>query len=298
MNTDKPTLFILRGLPCSGKTKYAKFIVESHPNAIRISKDDIRSMVFPGLPWSGSNENIVVALQSTLLAKAIEAGRSVVLDDLNLHPKHVERYRKIADENNYEVQLLEMDVSIEKCIKKDAERENPIGQHRMAQLATRRNLHDIDSEYVIYGLDDTLFDVSTRRYMAQTENGINPRVMNEPEWLYNDVIRDDVRVQLLEDFEHGFQIVLLTHRPETLRGVTEGLLQRAMIPYHALLMRPNDLFLTEVSFKQRVLRQTLPIDLCRKVYEDNPSVIKMFKDEGLTVFQCVEPSSVDCAYAS
>ena len=48
-------LLLLKGLPASGKTTFAKELVRSDGNWIRVNKDDLRNMLHGG-KWQSSRE--------------------------------------------------------------------------------------------------------------------------------------------------------------------------------------------------------------------------------------------------
>jgi DNA transposition AAA+ family ATPase len=39
-------LIVMKGLPASGKTTWSKAYVKSHPNTVRINRDDLRLMLY------------------------------------------------------------------------------------------------------------------------------------------------------------------------------------------------------------------------------------------------------------
>ena len=63
-------VIILRGLPASGKSTYAKSLVKANPNNYkRINRDDMREML-DGYHFSKSNEKFVKKLRDWLIVEA------------------------------------------------------------------------------------------------------------------------------------------------------------------------------------------------------------------------------------
>lgn len=88
-------IYILRGIPGSGKTTWAKKWVKDNPRFKRISKDDIRRMMDDGL-YSEKNEFSVTRARDSLLISLAISGFSVVVDDTNINVYQVKHLRVIG----------------------------------------------------------------------------------------------------------------------------------------------------------------------------------------------------------
>lgn len=121
-------LTIVRGLPGSGKTTWAK----AQPDAWRVNRDDIRAM-YTGVWDYGHNsmENLVTVLQKQLIVELLVRGVHVIVDDTNLDWRHVQMLiglaRSVRDVS-VQVEVKEfLHVPVEECIRRDAARLNPVG---------------------------------------------------------------------------------------------------------------------------------------------------------------------------
>ena len=92
-----PDLIMLKGLPASGKTTYAKKMIDEAPkNSIkRVNKDDLRAMIDNGT-WSKGNEKFILVVRDNIVMEALITGKHIIVDDTNLVPKHEERLRELA----------------------------------------------------------------------------------------------------------------------------------------------------------------------------------------------------------
>lgn len=128
-------VIICQGLPGSGKTTWAKKLIDEYPHQYkRISKDDLRSMLDNGL-HSRSNENFIVKVRDWLIWQILHDGKSVIIDDTNLHDKHIYSIRESIEKWNKEfnqqvsVEIKSfLDVPIDQCIENDLNRQNPVGE--------------------------------------------------------------------------------------------------------------------------------------------------------------------------
>src|ERR1700709_2367688 len=76
--TDRPTLFVMVGLPASGKTTLAKELELRH-DALRLTKDDWMMALFGWGDFEDKRE-VVEALLWQMGARALRLGGKVVLD--------------------------------------------------------------------------------------------------------------------------------------------------------------------------------------------------------------------------
>jgi len=83
-NRNRPRLLLLKGLPASGKSTYAKELEKQ--GWARANKDDIRKMFFSN--YTHKDEAEVVRMEDARVVAALLDGKNVVVDDTNFAPKH------------------------------------------------------------------------------------------------------------------------------------------------------------------------------------------------------------------
>ena len=128
----KNIIYMLKGLPASGKRTYAENMV----NVKRVSKDDLRAMIDNG-KYTKENEMFILDVRNYLVGRALELGFDVVVDDTNLNPEHEKALRDLAEVYYSHVEVFEMDTSLEECIKRDANRPNSVGEDVIRNLAEK-----------------------------------------------------------------------------------------------------------------------------------------------------------------
>ena len=126
------TLYMLKGLPGSGKTTKALEMVKR--GAKRVSKDDLRSMLDSKV-YSVKNELLIRYICDSMIVKCLTHGYDVVDDNTNLKPKDESGLRFLAVICGAHFLVVEMEISLEECIKRDAKRENPVGEEAIRSMA-------------------------------------------------------------------------------------------------------------------------------------------------------------------
>lgn len=152
------------GLPASGKSTMAKKIRgKTNSNHVRVNKDDLRAMHFDKV-WKG-NEGFIEDARDALIRVALQSGKNVIVDDTNLHPKHIETIRKIAQEEgaSFRVDNSFLSVSLAECIERDAARPNGVGKKVIKSMHDQFLKKEVIAPYhpdladaVICDLDGTL----------------------------------------------------------------------------------------------------------------------------------------------
>lgn len=132
----KPVIILVRGIQGSGKTTLAKNLVKYGNKLVRINRDDIRAMLCT--EWSYAFESVVIKMQLSMVKAALDKGYSVVIDDVsNLNEKTINRLKQTFP--NTEIQLKDICLltDVNECIRRDALRENPIGEKVIRETYNR-----------------------------------------------------------------------------------------------------------------------------------------------------------------
>lgn len=132
----KPVIILVRGIQGSGKTTLAKNLVKYDNKLVRVNRDDIRAMLCT--EWSYAFESVVIKMQLSMVKAALDKGYSVVIDDVsNLNEKTINRLKQTFP--NTEIQLKDICLltDVDECIRRDALRENPIGEKVIRETYNR-----------------------------------------------------------------------------------------------------------------------------------------------------------------
>jgi predicted kinase len=122
-------ILMLRGLPASGKSTYAKELLVKYPGQYkRVNKDDLRNMLDGG-KWSKENEQFILVLRDLIIINVIcVQQKNVIVDDTNLAPIHLEHIKQLIGTNAI-VEVKDFTaVPLEECIRRDKTREASVGE--------------------------------------------------------------------------------------------------------------------------------------------------------------------------
>jgi len=272
-------VIITKGLPGSGKSTWAKKLIDKNPNQYkRINKDDLRAML-DNSKHSKDAEKFVLKIRNQIMLMALEEGKHVIIDDTNLHPKHERTIRELT-KGIAEVIIQDFtDVELEVCIKRDLNRLNSVGEKVIRQmyndfLAPKPEETVVDPHLphaIICDLDGTLALLNGRSpYDASTcENDI-----------LNSVVASLIKDKL---------VLLVSGREDKYREQTINFLGKHQINYEKLMMRETGDFRKDSIIKKEMfdtqIRGFYNIDF---VLDDRNQVVEMWRQLGLTCLQVAE----------
>lgn len=207
------TIYLLKGLPASGKSTWAKDYITKHPQVKRVNKDDLRAML-DNSKWTKANEKFVLNVRDYIIEEALAGGYHIIVDDTNLHHKHEYKMKELAKKHKAKVEIKYFDTPLEECIKRDANRENSVGEQVITSMYDRFINNDISNIPLekIWIITDTHFT-----HQMFIDEGIRPADYNEQiikNW-QELVAEDDVVVHLGD--------VIFGHEKERLKGILDQL---------------------------------------------------------------------------
>ncbi len=129
------SLIVLRGLPGSGKTTYARYLQGRMRTLIRLSRDDRRRELF-GMPdhqlWQ---ERVVTSLLGMESLELLASGVSVMVDATNARREHLAAWGLIATQADVPMKILDFGDSAEVCVDRQADR--PEAERVPAEIIVR-----------------------------------------------------------------------------------------------------------------------------------------------------------------
>ncbi|WP_310556853.1 AAA family ATPase [Flavobacterium sp.] len=233
-------VILMKGLPRSGKSTYAKALIDSNPETYkRINRDELRAM-FDNAKTSQENEKFIKKVLDLLITHALEKGKSVVVDDTNLSDKNYNRISQLVREYNLKflenvvVEIKEMNTPIEVCIERDAFRENPVGAKVIKKM---NNQFFKDSpEYALQNQDLPKAIICDLDGTLALMNGRNPFDASKCD---QDLLNEPVANVLKNYKQLGYKILLVSGREDQYKAPTLRFLEKYAIEFDDLIMRKS-----------------------------------------------------------
>lgn len=252
------------GLPGSGKSTWAKkFAKESISEVVLTSRDDIRAMLGYGPIGTKDQENFVSKIQDDIITRAVREGKNVIVHDTNLNAKSPTRIKKLFDGD---VQFMVADftnVPIETCIERDAQRDNPVGEKIIKNMArqlqkpwrlTPEFMNDVE-------LSEPLeYDPALPWAIVIDTDGTTAHHNRSPydyARCYTDVPDENMRMLIRIVYEQGaydnIKILGMSGRPDTWRDMTIDWYKQHKIPFDEFYMRAANDNRNDADVKQEMV---------------------------------------------
>ena len=230
---------MLLGLQASGKSTYAKELIDKNPEIYkRVNKDELRLLLDNG-KWSVKNEKFILIIRDKIIEEALFNGYNVIVDDTNFGDKHEKRLREIAQEFNAEFEVKEFNTPVWECLKRDASREKPVGAKVIWQtynkyLAPKINEKKLEwvcekgkKKAIICDIDGCIAHFKNRTPFDYSKVGDD----------YCDIFIKDI---VLRYYNEGFDILFTSGREDICRQETLDWLSLNKLPNKYLFMRKTE----------------------------------------------------------
>jgi predicted kinase len=308
------TLYLTRGLPASGKSTFARNVVEkSNGTILRLERDLLRDQLYSSRQYSApadateeekaafkqylnDRENTITTVQRSMAEVAIKAGRSVVIADTNLRAKFAQDWQKFALAHGINFEVVDFDVSVEECIKRDQGRPNEVGEKVIRDMATRFLVKGkipklapvVESSFSVEPYDNP---DNLPKVVIVDIDGTLATMKNRSPYDWSRVGEDEPAKAVISAVHAAAQfnrrIIIMSGRDESCRKITEDWLTKHLgVSWHELHMRPEgdnrkDNIIKYELFNKYV-RGKYQVDY---VLDDRDQVVKMWRELGLACFQ-------------
>jgi predicted kinase len=282
-------LIFLKGAPASGKSTYAKKLVDDNPGKYKISnKDQLRTMIDNG-KWSKANEKFVLDVRDFIIGQALRQGYSAIVDDTNLAPAHEVHFRSLA--KLYKVNFIVKDftdVSMSVCLERNSKRQNWVPPNVIEKMY---------SDYItlkppVIEYDPTLPDciICDVDGTIAKMNGRGPF-----EWhrVGEDLPIKHVIDVLFKYHDGKTNIIFLSGRDEICRQLTvDWLIKHELSAGEPFLyMRPKGDQRKDVIVKEQLYNEHIKGKFnVVAIFDDRMQMVSLWRSMGLPLFQCGDGS--------
>lgn len=299
-------LWILRGLPASGKSTFAKDVVRLNPNWVRLERDLIRDQLFNSRELIPAREEVVTQVQFSMGEAAVKAGQNIIVSDMNLRAQYVRKWAAFAAKHGMAWDVSKFDsISVDECVWRDSKRSGAehLGEEVIRGIAKRflkngKKIEDVDvSKELGNTLDIEPYDNPDTLPAAIIVDidGTLAKMSDRSPYDWHRV-GEDSPVQAVIDavdsaYRSGKRLIFMSGRDASCRDITIEWLQHNLKSFNSdefafLFMRAegdnrkDDLVKYELFNKH--VRGKYHI---KYVLDDRDQVIKMWRQLGLNAFQ-------------
>jgi predicted kinase len=297
-----PLIHVMSGLPASGKTTAARrLLADSRGHIRRVNLDDLRAMLDNyegGRSWSRAHEQTALDVQDAAVRAAIDGGFDAVVDNTHLTP-HIPKRLKAAAMGRATFVVHDFtDVPIEECLRRDAARDNAVGE----DVIRRLHGNHVKATKNGWRLTDAWMNDTPAVALYVPDAGLPSAIMCDIDGTLalmgargpydfarcgEDALNESVRRALVSfRLANNDEIVLLSGRGEEYREETEGWLARHAVPYDELWMRPagdtrrDDIVKAELFDAHLRHRFNVRVSL-----DDRDRVVALWRRMGLPTWQ-------------
>lgn len=287
------------GVSASGKTAWANEQVAAFQkegeNWANLNRDDIRAEVFYRMTgdvkfdwrrWNRKWEKIVTEEWKTAINQIINTSSilGVIISDTNLNPKTRLFLEDVFGSAGWQVKHQFFDISYEEAVKRDLQRENPVGSSVIAeqiekywiQFGERYHPDDTLTKAVVVDMDGTLAHHHGVRNIFEWDKVH----LDKPDPLVIEVVKG-LKSQ-------GIYIVITSGRDDICRRQTwEWLYRHLRFEPSALYMRVTGDTRKDCIVKREIFfRDIAPKYNVVGAIDDRPQVVRLWHSLGIRVLAC------------
>lgn len=295
------------GLPASGKSTFAKTL-----KAVRFNLDDMRAMQGFGIDqrhlWSKTNEEAVKEALIRGVVATVDAGLNVVIDNTHLTPKFPRAIRdRLHGKATFQVHSF-LDVPIEVCIERDAQRAQPVGATVIRMLAkghhgATKNGWKLDDNWMNLWPDvqpAKMSPLAPAAIVCDLDGTLALHVKRGPydtSKLETDALNIAVAETLFKYWMQGVKIILLSGRSEVdesgfdVRAATIRWLRAKRVNFDHLFMRAEGDTRPDYLVKYELFKNHVEPDFwVNFVMDDRDQCVALWRQFKLATFQVNEGS--------
>lgn len=281
-------IILLKGLPASGKSSFAKELCLSDNTYKRINKDDIR-IELGDEPYSKAFEKRVLLESRNRGIAYLQGGYNLVVDDTNFNKIHEDFWSDIALQHGFDFKVKFFNTPLKECIKRDSLREKPVGKNVIKRMfhqnkdllllkKDERNYRTQDKSLkkcIICDLDGTL----------ALMNGRNPYDASNCQ---TDILNQPIADMIRQELHNGTHIIFFSGRSsEYCEQTKKWLIEHDLYFQCSLLVmrKENDFRSDEIVKKEMFDEHIKDKYFVKFVLDDRTKVVRMWRELGLLCLQ-------------
>jgi predicted kinase len=292
------TLYVLVGIPGSGKTTLRKKMISEMANTKVVNKDSIRIQIKKELADSGKNvnkinwkeiEKEVIPRYNALLQQYVEEGVNIIDDNTNLTMKNISRLQQFAKNNSYECEVIFLEDSwnVDLCHKRNTSRD--VSEH--VPVATVENMaENFIKVYHTFHNSNKITINSNPLAIVVDMDGTLAHMHSRSAFEWNRVGEDtvDETVKELVKFYHsqGIKVIICSGRDGCCKDISIKWLNDNGIPFDEFFIRPVNDMRKDVHIKYEIyVNNIMPKYDVKLAIDDRMQVCRLWRGLGLKCLQ-------------
>jgi len=280
-------IIVLKGIPGSGKSTWAREYCAKNKDFIRVNRDDLRNM--RGNYWIPKQEKLITQMVDSCIDLVLSNGYNLILDEMNLNQdRNKAREAKIKEQYpdaKFEYKFFE--ITLEEAIKRDLQRPNSIGEKVITNTYNKyfkkepMKLRQDDSliKAIIVDVDGTIAlkgDRSPYDWKRVGEDTPNTPVVN--------------LVKSLR--QTGYRIIFVSGRDGVCRLETKQWIEEVFPNLiYTLHMRKEGDMRKDTIIKKEIFDDYIKDNFyVEMTLDDRNCMVSAWREMGLTCLQCAEGS--------
>lgn len=297
-------IIITIGLPSSGKSTWANKFVNGRKNWIHISNDSIRDGFFCRIFSKQDTKNVNI-IRELMIEWAIKNDLSIVIDNTNLHPKHEENYRRIAEENGYKFSVKDFtNVPLEICILRDRKRTKKVGHYVILSMYNQFLKPKDKEDLIIDSVDLNRFKGSNDRITLKQDKALQKAIICDLDgtiaWIdhrdcydASNCDEDDLNESVCNCVKamqaQGYKVIFVSGRMDKYEEPTRKFLKEKACfneEDYILYMRKSGDSRKDSIIKKEIFDNYIKNNFYVEfILDDRDQVIKIWREMGLQCFQ-------------
>ena len=286
-------IILTRGLPASGKSRYANHRVRHSKNLSRVNRDDIR-MMLQATAFGGTIDEDLVSEVEISTAKAILAsGRSVIVDATHLYQRYINRWQKLG----YPVEIVEFTAPKTDLLIRNANRDRQVPVSVIEEM-WKKFVRNDEGDLIPVKTMPEFYETGkfepyepsgkSREAFIFDIDGTLAHMAGRSPYDYSQVhtdTADEAVARVLNALEEKYFVVIVSGRDSGCRSETEKWLSDNFINHDGLYMRADGDKRPDTIIKYEILRNEIaPRYDVVGVFDDRNSVVEMWRNIGLKCF--------------
>ena len=138
-------IIVMQGPPAAGKSTLAKQIYDSDPSKyVIVSRDSIRES--RGQYWIPDQESYISEIEEFEVRTALKHNLIPIIDATNLNPVTIDKWKKVAEEEDAEIDFKLVYVPFKTAVERDKQRDRQVTEKVIKRFYLKYFEKEFDSQ--------------------------------------------------------------------------------------------------------------------------------------------------------